>query len=114
MATQGDPRVTCVVAGSPPRFSYSAYAALESGEDFKHIATQAQQYIDAGHSAALIDTIYPIPLLVTAEVFIQKYGPEEQYDILYHIPQGPVPLAHHGGDGGSTDDDGLPGPATVA
>jgi hypothetical protein len=25
-----------------------------------------------------------------------------------------VPLAHHGGDGGSTDDDGLPGPATVA
>ena len=23
MATQGDPRVTCVVAGSPPRFSYS-------------------------------------------------------------------------------------------
>lgn len=25
MATQHDPRVTCVVAGSPPRFSYSAY-----------------------------------------------------------------------------------------
>jgi pimeloyl-ACP methyl ester carboxylesterase len=82
MATQGDHRVTCVVAGSPPRFSYSTYAALDPGEAFKHIAAQAQQHIDAGHPQTLIDTIYPIPLLVTAEVFIQKYGPEEKYDIL--------------------------------
>jgi dienelactone hydrolase len=28
MATQHDPRVTCVVAGSPPRFSYEAFVAL--------------------------------------------------------------------------------------
>jgi pimeloyl-ACP methyl ester carboxylesterase len=92
MATQGDPRVTCVVAGSPPRFSYSAYAALESGEAFRQIAGQAQQYIDAGHPGTLLDTIYPIPLLVTAEVFIQKYGPEEKYDILQHIPMVQCPL----------------------
>ena len=92
MATQGDPRVTCVVAGSPPRFSYSAYAALESGEAFRQIAGQAQQY-DAGHPGTLLDTIYPIPLLVTAEVFIQKYGPEEKYDILQHIPMVQCPCS---------------------
>ena len=84
--------MTCVIAGSPPRFSYSAYAGLESGEAFKHIAAQAQQYIDAGHPETLIDTIYPIPLLVTAKVFIQKYGPEEQYDILYYMPKVRCPL----------------------
>jgi pimeloyl-ACP methyl ester carboxylesterase len=92
MATQGDPRVTCVVAGSPPRFSYAAYAALEGGKAFKQTAAQAQQYIDQGQPGVLIDTVYPIPLLVTAEVFMQKYGPAEQYDILKHIPQMPCPL----------------------
>jgi alpha-beta hydrolase superfamily lysophospholipase len=92
MATQGDPRVTRVVAGSPPRFSYSTYATLEQGKAFKQTAAEAQQYIDAGHPETLIDTIYPIPLLVTAEVFIQKYGPREQYDILHHIPKVQCPL----------------------
>jgi pimeloyl-ACP methyl ester carboxylesterase len=92
MATQGDPRVTCVVAGSPPRFSYSAYAALAEGAAFKQVAAQAQQLIDSGHPETLIDTIYPIPLWVTAEVFIQKYGPKETYDILQHIPKVQCPL----------------------
>jgi pimeloyl-ACP methyl ester carboxylesterase len=91
-ATQRDPRVTCVVAGSPPRFSYSAYTALEQGEAFKQITAQAQRCIDSGHPETLIDAIYPIPLLVTAEVFIQKYGPEEKYDILKHIPKVQCPL----------------------
>jgi pimeloyl-ACP methyl ester carboxylesterase len=92
MATQGDQRVRCVVAGSPPRFSYSAFAALEEGEAFKSIASQAQRYLDRGHPETLIDVIYPIPLLVTAEVFIQKYGLEETYDILKHIPNVQCPL----------------------
>jgi pimeloyl-ACP methyl ester carboxylesterase len=92
MATQHDPQVACVVAGSPPRFSYTAFAALTEGEMFKRVAAQAQQYLDSGQPEALIDTAYPIPLLVTAEVFIDKYGPAEQYDILRHIPNVRVPL----------------------
>jgi pimeloyl-ACP methyl ester carboxylesterase len=92
MATQHDPRVTCVVAGSPPRFSYAAFAALAEGEAFTHLASQAQQHIDRGHPETLIDAAYPIPLLVTAEVFIQKYGPEEKYDILQQIPHVQCPL----------------------
>ena len=92
MATQRDPRVRCVVAGSPPRFAYAAFAALEEGEAFKRVAAQAQRYIDRGHPETLIDAVYPIPLLVTAEVFIQKYGPEAKYDILKHIPNVRYPL----------------------
>jgi pimeloyl-ACP methyl ester carboxylesterase len=92
MATQHDPRVQRVVAGSPPRFSFSAYAALEHGEEFKRSAAQAQQHIDRGQPGALVDTVYPIPLLVTAEVFIEKYGPQEKYDILTYIPHVQCPL----------------------
>src|SRR4029453_3566536 len=56
MATQRDSRAQCVVAGSPPRFSYTAYAALDGGQEFKRMATQAQQHIDHGYPDALIDT----------------------------------------------------------
>jgi len=78
MGTQGDPRVKCVVAGSPPRFSYSAFTKLEEGEEFERIYLQAQKYIADGQPQALIETPYPTPLLVTAEVFVEKYGPDEK------------------------------------
>jgi pimeloyl-ACP methyl ester carboxylesterase len=92
MAVQPDPRVTSVVAGSPPRFSYSAFAATAEGEEFVRIAAQAQRHIDSGHPEALIDTIYPVPLLITAKAFMEKYGPEEKYNILQYIPKVRVPL----------------------
>src|SRR5262249_37671495 len=92
MATQHDSRIKRVVAGSPPRFSYSAYTALDHAEEFMRMAAQAQQHLERGQPDALIDTLYPVPLLVTAEVFIEKYGPQEQYDILNHIPNVRCPL----------------------
>ena len=92
MATEGDRRVKCVVAGSPPRFSYSAYAAMGEGEEFSRLASQAQKCIDDGYPETLIDTPYPLPLILAAEVFIEKYGPEERFNILKHLPNVQVPL----------------------
>ena len=92
MATEGDRRVKCVVAGSPPRFSYSAYAAMEEGEEFTRLASQAQKCIDDRHPETLIDTPYPLPLILAAEVFIEKYGPEERFNILNYLPNVRVPL----------------------
>ena len=91
MATHPDDRVTCVVAGSPPRFAYSAFLTTEAGEIFKRSAEQAQQHIRAGHPEAMMDVLYPVPLLLTAETFMQKYGPEETYDILTYIPKMCIP-----------------------
>ena len=92
MAAQGDQRVKCVVAGSPPRFSYSAYAGMEEGEEFTRLASQAQKCIDDGHPETLIDTPYPLPLILAAEVFIEKYGPGERFNVLNHLPNVRVPL----------------------
>jgi len=92
MAVQHDPRVTCVVAGSPPRFSYAAFTTTAEGEAFTRSVAQAQQSIDAGHPEALLDVLYPVPLLITAGVFMEKYGPDARYDILRHIPKVRVPL----------------------
>jgi dienelactone hydrolase len=92
MAVQPDPHVKCVVAGSPPRFSYSAFAATTEGEEFVRSAARAQQQIDGGHPEALLDVIYPFPLLIAAGVFMEKYGSDEKANILTYIPRVQVPL----------------------
>jgi pimeloyl-ACP methyl ester carboxylesterase len=91
MATQPDARVTCVVAGSPPRFAHSAFLTTAEGAVFKRSADLAQQHIQEGHPEAMMDVLYPVPLLLTAETFMQKYGPEETYDILTYLPKLHIP-----------------------
>lgn len=91
MATQPDSRVTCMVAGSPPRFAQSAFLTTAEGDTFKRSAELAQQHIKEGHPEAVMDVLYPVPLLLTAETFMQKYGPEETYDILTYIPKMSIP-----------------------
>ncbi|MDH3604297.1 MAG: alpha/beta fold hydrolase, partial [Candidatus Tectomicrobia bacterium] len=91
MATQPDSRVTCVVAGSPPRFAHSAFLTTAEGDTFKRSAEQARQHILEGRPEAVMDVLYPVPLLLTAETFMQKYGPEETYDILRYIPKLSLP-----------------------
>ena len=39
-----------------------------------------------------MDVLQPVPLVVTAEVFIDKYGPDERYDVLSYLPKVQVPL----------------------
>jgi pimeloyl-ACP methyl ester carboxylesterase len=92
MAQEHDPRVHCVVAASPPRFSYQLFSqAPEEGREFLRICQLAQQHVDAGEPETLLQTAHPVPLLVAARVFLDKYGPEARYDILRHIPNLRVP-----------------------
>ena len=60
--------------------------------EFRDRAEQSQKHIDEGRPATLIETLYPFPLLLTAEVFMDKYGPDARYNILDHIPNVRVPL----------------------
>ncbi|PKB67141.1 MAG: hypothetical protein BZY82_03925 [SAR202 cluster bacterium Io17-Chloro-G3] len=92
MAVQPDTRVTCVVASSPPRFSYSAYLAMEEGNAFKQQEELAQGLIREGKPDALMEADYPRRNLFTAKVFVDKYGPEERYNVLKHIPKVNVPI----------------------
>jgi dipeptidyl aminopeptidase/acylaminoacyl peptidase len=92
MAQEHDSRVKCVVAGSPPRFSYTAFSKMAEGKEFEEMAAYTQKLIDDGQPDYLVDSLNPYPVLVTAEVWVQKYGPEEKYNILKHIPNVRVPL----------------------
>jgi dienelactone hydrolase len=98
-ATENDYRVQCVIAASPPRFSYRHYAGTENwgevkdiGSKFKETYNIAKGHIDDGHPEQLIQVEYPVPLLVSAATYADKYGPGAQYDILKHIPVISMPL----------------------
>ena len=92
MALQPDPRVNRVVAASPPVFSHSAYLQMAEGAEFESVLSQAQRYVDDGHPKTLMEVLQPYPLVIAAEVFVDKYGPHERYNILNHIPQVKVPI----------------------
>jgi len=98
-SVEDDYRVQCVIAASPPRFSYTHYAGTNQWGDVKDVGklfvetcNLAQSHIDAGHPEQLIQVEYPVPLLVSAGTYIDKYGPEEKYDILKHIASVSMPL----------------------
>lgn len=98
-AVDHDPRVTCVVAGSPPRFSYSYYSSVgtwgdveEAGKRYNETCALAQSYVDKGEPEQLIHVEFPVPLLVSAGTYVDKYGPAEQYDVVTRIPEVTAPL----------------------
>ena len=103
MAVQHDQRVQCVVAASPPRFNHSHYLSIETDGDFQRAYQEADLHMKKGEPEDLIETAYPTPLLITAKTFVDKYGPDDRYDILKHIPAVQVPLLVTIGGGEAED-----------
>ncbi len=92
MSVQHDPRVKCVIAASPPRRNFDAYAAMKEGEEFKQDYARVKQLIDEGRPEALIDIKLPFPMLITAGRWMENCGPGTKYDTVDHIPDVRVPL----------------------
>jgi len=92
MALEQDKRVKVVVACSPPRFSCSGFIDTSNGEDFSRILSQAEHHVRTGSPDALMEVTNPYNILISADVFIQKYGPAEKYNVLKYIPSVRVPL----------------------
>jgi hypothetical protein len=54
--------------------------------------TTARQYLDQGKPEALFQANFPFPILITAAGYLDKYGPEERYNILKFLDRVPCPL----------------------
>ena len=72
----------CVVAISPPRLSYAWFCASPEGPQFLETYRQAE----AGPPTALLDVKLPLPLVITAAGYVEKYGPDERYNYLRFLP----------------------------
>jgi len=82
---------TCLVAFSPPRLSYAWFATSPQSPEFLQTYAAAEQYLQRGQPATLLDVKLPLPFVITAAGYVEKYGPEERYNYLQFAGSVPCP-----------------------
>jgi dienelactone hydrolase len=78
--------VACVAALSPPRLSHSWFRDSPESKPFLDTYTLAECHVLEGQSTALLDVKVPIPFVIAAGGFVEKYGPDERYNFLHFLP----------------------------
>lgn len=92
LAHEARPEVRSLVAISPPRLSHSRFAEGPESDQFLKEFADAERHLAAGNVEALMSVRFPIPYLVTAAGYIDKYGRDERYNVLKHVPQVACPM----------------------
>ena len=92
LAKEKDPRVARAVASSPPRFSHSSFLARHDGKQFADAVEDAKQLAKSGKPDSLFAIEIPTSALMTTKTYFDKYGVEERYDIIKHLPDTVTPL----------------------
>lgn len=85
-------QVACAIAISPPRLSHAYFSKHDASGGFMADFRRASEKVAAGHGDTVLDVRFPLPHLVTAAGFLDKYGPEERYDFLSFVSQVTCPL----------------------
>jgi dienelactone hydrolase len=91
LASEPELGAKCVLAISPPRLSYAWFCSSPEGPAFVETYTQADQLVQQGQPAALLDVKLPLPFVITAAGYVEKYGPDERYNFLRFIGRVPCP-----------------------
>ena len=78
--------VSCVIALSPPRLSYSWFCASPEGPQFLETYALAERHVEASQGHALLEVKLPLPFAIAAAGYVEKYGPDERYNCLRFLP----------------------------
>jgi len=73
---------TRVIAISPPRLSYSWFCTSPEGARFLETYRRAERHVQEGQPLALVEVQLPLPFVISAAGYLEKYGPEERYNYL--------------------------------
>ncbi len=91
-AQEPDAAVRCVVAVSPPRLSYAWFCQSAARDEFLRTFAQAEAYVHDGQPQTLLDVKFPLPYVVTAAGYLDKYGPDERVNYLSFLRGVPCPV----------------------
>ncbi|MEQ8791045.1 MAG: alpha/beta fold hydrolase [Pirellulaceae bacterium] len=91
-AHAADDAVACVVAASPPRLSYAVFKQGRNQETFLEAMTAAERHVEQGAGESLLEVRFPFPLVISAATFVDKYGPQEHYNIVKFVSRVNCPL----------------------
>lgn len=83
--------VVGVLALSPPRLSYSWFGTTAAAEVFRKSYLEAVTHVEQGRPEALLQVSFPIPMIISAAGYVDKYGPAERYNLLKFIDRLAVP-----------------------
>ncbi|HUY89355.1 MAG TPA: hypothetical protein VMV10_11520 [Pirellulales bacterium] len=74
--------VVGLLAISPPRLSYSHFCQGPSATEFQAELAAAEAHLREGRGETLMSIRFPLPYLVSAAGYVDKYGPAERYNVL--------------------------------
>lgn len=83
--------VVMIVAMSPPRLSFAHFTANVRNPRFANDVAAAERHVAEGRPDALMEILFPIPMVITAAGYLDKYGREERYNLLNFVDRLPVP-----------------------
>ena len=86
------PAVERLVAISPPRLCYSWFLEGSGAEQFAGTYELARRRVDDGDSESLIDVTFPLPMIISAAGYLEKYGPDERFDVLRYVSRVACPM----------------------
>ncbi len=81
-----------VVAVSPPRLSYSWFCQSARADEFLDTYRRAEDLCGQGRPETLMEVKLPLPFLITASGYREKYGPDERYNYLRFLTSVPCPV----------------------
>jgi len=91
LAADDSPAVAALVAISPPRLSHAYFCASARAEGFRQSFARAQELVNAGREDELLLVDFPLKYYVSAGGFVDRYGPEERYDVVGLLDRVRVP-----------------------
>lgn len=87
LAVQDDARISCAIASSPPRFAYALH-----GTPMQSAIQRAQELVSTHRGLELIEATVPVRRHFAAQTYLDKYGPDDRYDYMAHLPRVRKPL----------------------
>jgi pimeloyl-ACP methyl ester carboxylesterase len=91
MVEEPSPEVRALVAASPPRLSYEHFCRARQGGEFQENFERARALVAEGRGDELMLVKFPIAYFVSAAGFVDRYGPDEKYNILRCLDRLTVP-----------------------
>lgn len=79
-AVAADLQVAGIAALSATRLNYDCFVASSAREQFLTAFRTAQSLVDAGRGSELFRAEFPFPTWMTADSYLDKYGPQNRFD----------------------------------
>jgi pimeloyl-ACP methyl ester carboxylesterase len=77
--------VAALVAVSPPRLSHAYFCTTRRADAFRETFAAAQELVRTGRGDELMYITFPLPIYVSAAGYLDRYGPDEKYNVLVHL-----------------------------